>query len=181
MNKQYRIARPFSAARFGMLWLGIALVLGAVFLLGMIGVLLDQKWITAIGTALLIGGPAAVIKRYQRENTVLFLHPRQLGLGRWRVDWEDVRKIVLHHDQAHGSPELMVIGVQLRSRQAVPAGIRAGQLDRSTPNRPVVLLEARRTRVREDLIARTLENIGPSHVALVSRTGGADTTLADRR
>ncbi|QWF82439.1 hypothetical protein [Amycolatopsis sp. CA-230715] len=180
MTKQYRIARPFSSARFGLFWLGIALVLGAVFLLGALGVLLDQKWITALGTALLIGGPAAAIRRYQRENTVLYLHPGNLGIGRWTVPWDAVEKIVLDHDRSPGSPDTMVIGVRLRSRQAVPAGIRAGQLDQTTPNRPVVRLEARRSRVHEDLLARTLEKIGPSHVTLISRTGGADTTLADR-
>ncbi|ALG08341.1 hypothetical protein [Kibdelosporangium phytohabitans] len=182
MNTHYRIPCLFEGRRFGALWLGILLAFGIAFLFGALGVLLDQMWIAAIGTAVLVGGPPAVIRRYKRANTILLLHSKGLGIGQWTVDWNDVEQLVLHDNPGEeGSGDAMVIGVRLRTRRAVPAGMGTDYLDQTTPSRPVILLEVPRRRVHEELMAETLKEIAPRRVTLTRQTENADTSPVDRR
>lgn len=157
--------------------LGRVLVLaGGSAALGGLGGLADPRWGAAVTVALLATGSAALFDWYRRRRTVLALSPGAVTVGRWRLAWSAVSRIVVY-DLAGAST---LLGVRLRSPADLPADVPPAQLDQSDPARPVLLAAVAVDRARLDELAAAFHDLAPT-ADLVRQTGAAVTTLVAAR
>lgn len=154
---RYRICRAVTPAMRRSLAARVLLVVGGAVGLG---VPLSSGWGTAAGIGLLVGGAVVTAGWFRRARTVLEVASTFVGIGRWRLDWAVVLRVVVY-DLGR---ESILLGVQVRSADELPAGVPVSQLDQSAPELPIILSGVDSARVDLGRLVTVFRQLDPRGV-----------------